>query len=376
MRASATDMIPLGGVDEPLLHGGDLGAARRLFPGAPEPFIDLSTGINPNPYPLPRFSADLFARLPEPAAATAVAATAARAYGARSADDVVPAPGTQILLPLVAGLVRSCRAAIVAPTYAEHARAAAFAGHEVEAVRGIDACGDAGLVIVGNPNNPDGRLYARTALLGLAKGLRRRGGLLVVDEAFMDVGPPDVSLAADVSCGNVVVLRSFGKFFGLAGIRLGFALAAPALAARLGAALGPWAVSGPALAVGAKALADTTWRDRTRRRLEQTAKRLDAILAGLGLDIVGGTSLFRLARTPEAGALFHHLGRAGILVRAFPDNPSWLRFGLPANKREWQRLDGAVASFRDSGRAMAHQPAAGPTGRRGGRSAKDIDRFR
>jgi cobalamin biosynthesis protein CobC len=369
-------MIPLGGVDEPLLHGGDLGAARRLFPGAPEPFIDLSTGINPNPYPLPRFSADLFARLPEPAAATAVAATAARAYGARSADDVVPAPGIQILLPLVAGLVRPCRAAIVAPTYTEHARAVVFAGHEVEAVRGIDACGDAGLVIVGNPNNPDGRLYARTALLGLAKGLRGRGGLLVVDEAFMDVGPPDASLAADVSCGNVVVLRSFGKFFGLAGIRLGFALAAPAMAARLGAALGPWAVSGPALAVGAKALADATWRDRTRRRLEQRAKRLDAILAGLGLDIVGGTSLFRLARTPEAGALFHHLGRAGILVRAFPDNPSWLRFGLPANKREWQRLDRAVASFRDSGRAMAHQPAAGPTGRRGGRSAKDIDRFR
>ena len=347
MRASATDMVPLGGADEPLLHGGDLGAARRLFPDAPEPFLDLSTGINPNPYPLPRFSADLFARLPEPAAATAVAAAAARAYGAHSADQVVLAPGTQILLRLVAGLVRPCRAAIVAPTYAEHARAAAFAGHEVKAVRQIDACGGAGLVILGNPNNPDGRLHARTALLDLAKDLRGRGGLLVVDEAFMDVGPPDASLAADVSCGNVVVLRSFGKFFGLAGIRLGFALAAPALAARLGAALGPWAVSSPALAVGAKALADTAWRQRTRRRLEKAAKRLDAILGNVGLDIVGGTSLFRLARTPEAGALFRHLGRAGILVRAFPENLSWLRFGLPANKREWQRLDDSMASFRD-----------------------------
>ena len=144
-----------------------------------------------------------------------------------------------------------------------------------------------------------------------------------------------------------MVLRSFGKFFGLAGIRLGFALAAPALAARLGAALGPWAVSGPALAVGAKALADTAWRQRTRRRLEKAAKRLDAILGDVGLDIVGGTSLFRLARTPKAGALFRHLGRAGILVRAFPDNPNWLRFGLPANKREWQRLDDSMASFRD-----------------------------
>ena len=369
-------MIPTSGADEPLLHGGDLGAARRLFPGAPAPFIDLSTGINPNRFPLPPFSADLFARLPEPAAAAAVAAAAARAYGAPSAGHVVLAPGTQILLPLVAGLVRPCRAAVVVPTYAEHARAAALVGHDVEAIREIDGCRDAGLVMVGNPNNPDGRLHARAALLGLAKDLRRRGGLLVVDEAFMDVGPPNASLAADVSCGNVVVLRSFGKFFGLAGIRLGFALCAPAIAMRLAAALGPWAVSAPALAVAAKALADAAWRERTRRRLERAAKRLDAILAGSDIDILGGTSLFRLARTPEAGALFHHLGRAGILVRAFPDNPSWLRFGLPANKREWQRLDGAMASFRDSGRAIAHEPVAGLAGRRGGRSAKDIDRLR
>ena len=341
-------MLSIGGADEPLLHGGDLNAARRLFPGAPEPFIDLSTGINPNPYPLPRFSADLFARLPQPAANVAVAAAAARAYGAHSADLVVPAPGTQILLPLVAGLVRPCRAAIVAPTYAEHARAAAFAGHEVDAVREIDACRGAGLVILGNPNNPDGSLHARAALLDLAKDLRGRGGLLVVDEAFMDVEPPGASLAAEVWREDIVVLRSFGKFFGLAGLRLGFALAAPATAQRLSAALGPWAVSGPALAIGAKALADTAWRQRTRRRLEKAAKRLDRILGNLGLDIVGGTSLVRLARTAEAGALFRHLGRAGILVRAFPDNPDWLRFGLPANKREWQRLDDSMASFRES----------------------------
>ena len=341
-------MIRTRGGNEPLLHGGDLDAARRQFPGAPEPFIDLSTGINPHPYPLPRFSADLFARLPQPAAAAAIAAAAARAYGARSVDDIVPAPGTQILLPLVAALVRPCRAAVLAPTYPEHARVAALAGHHVQAVRGIDACKDAGLVIIGNPNNPDGRLQTRPALLGLARDLHHRGGLLVVDEAFMDVGPPEASLAAEVSCGNVVVLRSFGKFFGLAGIRLGFAITAPTLATRLRAALGPWAVSGPALAAGAKALADAAWREQTRRRLEKVAKRLDAMLNGSGLDIVGGTSLFRLARTPEADALFHHLGRAGILVRAFPEDPNWLRFGLPANRREWQRLKAALASFRDS----------------------------
>ena len=340
-------MIPYGGDDDPLLHGGDLDAARRLFPGAVEPFIDLSTGINPNPYPLPRFPADLFVRLPQPAAAARLAETAARTYGAPTAAHVVPAPGTQILLPLVAKLVRPGRAAILTPTYSEHSRAAALAGHAVKMARRIDECGDATLVIVGNPNNPDGRLLPRTTLLALAQELHRRGGVLVIDEAFMDVGPPGASLAADVPCGNVVVLRSFGKFFGLAGIRLGFTLAAPALAERVRAALGPWAVSGPALAAGAKALGDGDWIGRTCKRLEKAAQRLDAILASSGLTIVGGTSLFRLTHSPAANTLFHHLGRAGIFVRAFPDNPNWLRFGLPGDAEQWRRLNAAMASFRD-----------------------------
>ncbi len=151
-------MILHGGEDEPLLHGGNLGAARRQFPGAPEPFIDLSTGINPKPYPLPRFSAELFARLPDIAAADVLAETAARAYGAATAAHIVSAPGTQILLPLVAGLARPGRAAILTPTYPELSRAAILAGHAVKTVRRIEDCGDATLVIVGNPNNPDGRL--------------------------------------------------------------------------------------------------------------------------------------------------------------------------------------------------------------------------
>ncbi len=331
-----------GGAEEPLLHGGDLDAARRLFPGAPEPFVDLSTGINPNPYPLPRFPADLFARLPAPDAGRALAAVATRAYGAPSAAHVVPAPGTQILLPLVAALARPGCAAVLAPTYSELARAAALAGYSVNAVREIGDIGDVRLVMLANPNNPDGRLHGKDALIALAQELRLRGGILVVDEAFMDVGPLDASLAPEVSRGNIVVLRSFGKFFGLAGIRLGFALAAPALAARLSAALGPWAVSGPALAVGAKALADAAWIARTRRQLAEAAKRLDAILTGAGLEVVGGTSLFRLAWTPAANALFHQLGRAGILARVFPDDAGWLRFGLPGNASQWRRLQAAI----------------------------------
>lgn len=346
--ASATDIFPYGDSVEPLLHGGDLGTARRLFPGAPKPFIDLSTGINPHRYPLPRLPADLFSRLPDSDALGHLRTVAAGLYGAPSAAYAVVAPGTQILLPLVARLAPPGRAAVLSPTYSEHARAAALAGHCVQEVCDVWALGNADLAIVSQPNNPDGRLLTREALLALAQELRPHGGMLIVDEAFMDVAPPDASLASEIACGNVIVLRSVGKFFGLAGMRLGFALLAPRMAARLSASLGPWAVSGPALAVGAKALADHAWIRRMRGRLAEEAQRLDAMLTGFGLEIVGGTTLFRLMRTPAAGALFHHLGRAGILVRPFPDNPAWLRFGLPGSERGWQRLQIAMAASHDN----------------------------
>jgi cobalamin biosynthetic protein CobC len=348
-RASATDIFPYNDADEPLPHGGDLSAAQRLFADAPKPFIDLSTGINPNPYPLPPLPAELFARLPDAVATACLVAAAATSYGAPSAAHVVPAPGTQILLPLVAGLVRPGRAAILSPTYNEHARAARLAGHSVIETRESAALGDADLAIVANPNSPDGRLIDREALLALAAKLRGRGGILVVDEAFMDVGPPGISLAGDVGRGNLVVLRSFGKFFGLAGIRLGFALLDRPYAVRLAAMLGPWAVSGPALAIGAAALVDTAWIEETRQRLSAAAGRLDGILIGAGLGIPGGTALFRLVRTPAAPALFHHLGRAGILVRKFPHDATWLRFGLPAGEEDWQRLQIAMDAFRNNG---------------------------
>jgi cobalamin biosynthesis protein CobC len=347
--ANIVSSVSSAGWDEPLLHGGDLAAARRLFPDAPEPFIDLSTGINPNPYPQLRLSADVFARLPDADKLASLAAIAAQAYGAASDRHVVAAPGTQILLPPVAALVRPCRAAVLAPSYGEFARAALLAGHSVDQVEGLAAVGDAQLVLVANPNNPDGRLLARNDLIALARNLRTRDGLLVVDEAFMDAGPAGVSLAAEVSVGNVVVLRSFGKFFGLAGVRLGFAIAAPGIAARLAAMLGPWAVSGPALAIGAMALADQAWIKKTRSRLARSAEKLDDLLTNSGLDIVGGTNLFRLVRTDAAGKLFDCLGRAGILVRRFPEQSDWLRFGLPANEKAWRRLRIALARFKRSG---------------------------
>ncbi len=309
-----------------------------MFPDAPQPFVDLSTGINPHSYPLPQLPSDLFARLPEPAEISRLAAIAAEAYGAPSPDCVVPAPGTQILLTLIQALVRPGVAAVLGPTYGELSRAAAIAGNHVDERQHISQLRDADLAVMVNPNNPDGRVFDKCELLDLVNARRRRGGLLVVDEAFMDAGPAGAGLCDEVVRHDIVVLRSFGKFFGLAGLRLGFAVAKPAIAARLTAALGPWAVSGPAIAIGQTALADGEWRNAMRKRLEAEARRLDAMLTEAGVEIVGGTSLFRLVRTSAAGDLFHHLGRAGILVRRFPDHPAWLRVGLPGSQTAWDRL--------------------------------------
>jgi cobalamin biosynthetic protein CobC len=327
-----------------LLHGGNLDAARHSFPGAPEPFIDLSTGINPHSYPAPQLPPDLFARLPEPAHIARLTAIAASAYEAPSPDCVVAAPGTQILLAPVAALVPPGKAAVLGPTYGEFSPAAALAGHDVAEVRDVRQLRDADLAVVVNPNNPDGRTFDRRELLELA-GARRHGGLLVVDEAFMDVGPGGASLCGEVMRGGLVVLRSFGKFFGLAGIRLGFAVTSPAIAERLAATLGPWAVSGPAIAFGQAALADAAWIRAMRERLAQDARRLDAILAAAGMEIVGGTPLFRLARTPAADRFFQHLGRTGILVRRFQECPDWLRFGLPGSDIAWDRLQTALGRY-------------------------------
>jgi cobalamin biosynthetic protein CobC len=320
-----------------LEHGGDLATARRLFPEAPQPFIDLSTGINPYPYPLPLLGANLFTRLPDSAAQLRLSTIAAETYGAPSAAYVVCAPGTQLLLPLVAGLVPAGRAVILGPTYSEHARAAAHAGHTVLHAGDLGELRGADLAVVVNPNNPDGRIIGKEELLALSDELNVRGGLLLVDEAFMDVGPPEASLAGEIDRGNIVLLRSFGKFFGLAGLRLGFALAAPDLAAKLDASLGPWAVSSPAIAIAEQALANTAWIDATRIRLANAAKKLDHLLADARIQVIGGTSLFRLVRTPQAKAIFQHLGADGIIVRHFREHPTWLRFGIPAEPH-WDRL--------------------------------------
>jgi cobalamin biosynthetic protein CobC len=318
-------------------HGGDLDEARRLFPQAPEPWIDLSTGINPIAYPVPSLPASLWAGLPSPADHRDLEEAASEAYGAGNSTKVVAAPGTQVLISLLPHLRPHSRIAVLGPTYAEHARAWRNAGHQVKEVEALASLEDEEVVVVVNPNNPDGRLLTRDALLRVAGNLRARDGWLVVDEAFADFDSGQ-SLVPSLP-PNAIVLRSFGKTYGLAGLRIGFALAPEPIATSLRSALGPWAVSGPAIQIGRQALRDREWLGAAQAARAADARRLDTLLEPVTETPLRGTILYRLLESRKATELFRLLGEHGIWVRRFQDNQDCLRFGLPSGEGSWQRLE-------------------------------------
>ena len=101
-------------------------------------------------------------------------------------------------------------------------------------------------------------------------------------------------------------------------------------------------MSGPALAIGATALADDAWLQAAAARLAGDARKLDALLVSAGFTVLGGTPLFRLASHPEAQEKVEDLARQGIHVRAFADRPTCVRFGLPRGDEEFRRLSAAL----------------------------------
>jgi cobalamin biosynthesis protein CobC len=322
-------------------HGGALEVARRLAPEAPEPWIDLSTGINPHAYPLPDLKPEAWSRLPESGALARLEAAAAQCYGV-DPTYTVAGPGSQALIQALSHMVAHGSVGALGPTYSGFASAFAAAGGRVVEVKRLKELDHFDVAIVVNPNNPDGQITPRPALLDLHERLARRGGVLIVDEAFADFDGESESLASMLPTSRTVVLRSFGKAYGLAGLRLGFALASPDIVASLRAALGPWPVSGPAIAIGVRALTDSDWLEATRARLSSDTARLDALLHSIGWRIIGGTSLFRLAVRADARAVFERLFAEGILTRPFAGAPDRLRFGIPGDENAWKRLATAL----------------------------------
>ncbi|MGF1622535.1 MAG: threonine-phosphate decarboxylase CobD [Rhodomicrobiaceae bacterium] len=323
-------------------HGGDLADASRLNTIPNEDWLDLSTGINPHTYPFRAPSIAALGKLPQSQALGELLTAARRAYGATGDAPIVAAPGTQILIQLLPLIRPASRVAIVGPTYSEHTTCWERTGAAVTPIEDLAASpGDSEVVVLVNPNNPTGRIAPPELVQTCAAEMAARGGLLIVDEAFADVAP-EISVAPLAGADGLLVLRSFGKFFGLAGLRLGFALGSQAVLEQLEAILGPWAVSGPAMEIGRDALDDVAWQQGARARCYQRSAMLDDVLAAAGGQILGGTALFRLVAHKDAASLHEQLAARGIWVRRFDDKPGWLRFGLPPDDFSFDRLAAAL----------------------------------
>ncbi len=308
---------------QPRDHGGGIDAARAEFSGARSEWLDLSTGINPVPYPIPTFEPDAWNALPDRAAMDAVTVAARQFWNVPDSAAILAAPGASALIARIPYLAELGKVRVESRTYNEHESAFRTAGWSVS-----DDTPTARVIV--SPNNPTGDYWTGTD----------QSPLLVIDESFCDLSPEEsrIDLAAN---SGTIILKSFGKFWGLAGLRLGFAIGDPALIAKLSNALGPWPVSGPALRIGATALTDQAWATQTRTRLTNEAARLDALMLAKGAKIQGGTDLFRLYRVDDAAAWQSRLAQRHIWSRIFPYSTTWLRLGLPASDR-WEQLESAL----------------------------------
>ncbi|OLP61549.1 threonine-phosphate decarboxylase [Xaviernesmea oryzae] len=313
----------------------------RHYGGTHADWLDVSTGLNPCPPELPAIPRDAWLRLPDESADIEARHAARDLYGTRT---ILPLPvaGTQAAIQCLPGILPlGARAAILSPTYGEYRRVFEAGGHPIDLVEDLDALGPAHrLVVVVNPNNPTGRLVRRDVLLGLAEKLAASDGYLVVDEAFADVAPDESVADAVEDHSRLIVLRSLGKVFGFAGVRLGFVVAAKPIQARLQAMLGPWSVSGPALAVGAALMRGDL--DTIRATIARRAQGLDMALSAAKVTVLGGTPLFRLVDVAHARLVHERMAQAHILTRFFDAHPTWLRLGLTPSAQADLRLSTAL----------------------------------
>ena len=322
-----------------LEHGGRLRRAAEAYGIPLADWLDLSTGINPRGYPVPPVPADAWLRLPEDD--DGLEAAAADYYGSA---HLLPVAGSQPAIQLLPAVLRGERVSLLAPGYAEHAHAWRERGAVAVGADEIDAAvARSDIVVLVQPNNPTGVHFGRERLLEWHTRLARRGGWLVVDEAFIDTTPAQ-SLVPLAGADGLVVLRSVGKFFGLAGARVGFVFAPASVRAALAERFGPWTIAGPARWAARHALADRAWQAQALSALQAAGERLQALLATHGLP-ARGPALFKLVATPDAAHLHEVFARRGILLRLF-ETPQAVRFGLPADEAGWARLAAALATCR------------------------------
>jgi len=322
-----------------LEHGGRLRAVACQSDIPLGNWLDLSTGINPHPYPVPQIPSESWQRLPEDNDGLEAAATAY--YDSR---ELLPVAGSQAAIQMLPAVLPGRRITLLTPSYGEHKHAWRERETHLCGVDEIEAVlPQTDVLVIVNPNNPSGNLFSREKLLSLHERLAAKGGWLVVDEAFIDTDPRE-SLTSLGGRENLVILRSMGKFFGLAGARVGFVFAPMRVRMELAQRLGPWAVAGPSRYAAARALQDRQWQQQNRNALLAAGQRLQSLLQQSGFDEPAGTPLFQWVITPHAEALYRYCLQRGILIRKF-DQPASLRFGLPADESGWARLRDALAGF-------------------------------
>jgi cobalamin biosynthesis protein CobC len=328
-----------------LEHGGRLREAAAHYDIPLADWLDLSTGINPEAWPVPPLPASVWHRLPENG--DGLEAAAAEYFGN---PNLLPVAGSQAAIQTLPQMLPRAVVACISPLYSEHPHAWQRAGHRLRFLQNAllprALAASTPYVLLCNPNNPTADRHPREVTLDAARQLKKRGGWLIVDEAFMDPTPEEslASLAGTEAAPNLIVLRSLGKFFGLAGARVGFILAAPELLNRMAEALGPWSIAGPAREVARLALQDKAWQSAMRGKLEIASRRLSQMLQAFGE--VKQTALFATLNAADTAELHEFLARHGILTRRFDQQPL-LRFGLPANENDWHRLDSALAAWRN-----------------------------
>ncbi|WP_348762796.1 threonine-phosphate decarboxylase CobD [Hyphomonas atlantica] len=329
-------------MSDDLLHGGSLDRMRAAFPDASEPWLDLSTGINPWPYPVEPASADALHHLPTREAYTRCLAAMAKAMGA-PAESMRLSPGSELLIRLLPKIISPEKTVVLSPSYGDHQQVwNASSTIVIESADALTHADTADAIVLCNPNNPDGRVFSLDELEMARARLAKRGGWLIVDEAYADLNP-GFSLAPCGGAPGLIILRSFGKFFGLAGVRLGAVMAPMDLLDAFDQLLGVWPVSGNALEIGAVAYSDMDWQADMRRRLSERRKRLDEILSAHRLGPVQGTDLFRYVTCEDAHTLWRGLAQQGIYVRRFAWSNRHLRIGLPGSDSDEARLNAALS---------------------------------
>ena len=335
---------PEGIKHDGIKHGGRILAAAKKYHIPVAEWLDLSTGLNPHGWPVPAIPASVWQALPEDD--DGLQAAACQYY---ECDTCLPVAGSQSAIQTLPSLRSISKVGIISPTYAEHEYNWKLAGHKVIALsfEEVDAhIEELDVLVVINPNNPTGKIIKSDVLLSWHQQLSTRGGWLIVDEAFIDVTPEKSLVSAGTKPG-LIILRSMGKFFGLAGIRCGFVISDRELLQRVTNKLGPWQLTGPTRFIAKQALLDKAWQVRSCEELSNASARLSQLLKEHGLTPEGGTAFFQWLSHAEAKEIYEACARKGILTRYFESGvnnmlPS-IRFGLPYNDKQWQRLKQVLA---------------------------------